>query len=359
MPVAAVVVNRKTHEIIIGEKPQFTEQNTGIYVEEHAEMNALRKAVRYRWDMSDVDLYVSIESCLNCALGIAANFRPHRIMAAALDDNPYVNGNGIQLLAHERMNSSITFLPSTRKKGEYFIKIFRKSFDKRYHDLFHKKYVWILQQVRYSNVSDLWNAITGILTKSLHSDTRKLLSLTILVREFLIAAAVFPPLETQIVALDVRMDFRETQIEIVQGLARVNPNNDHFKVVLAGLDRNAIQRRYIDLKNSGIIPAERIYFLDNERPVEERLVNCQQEWGRDAAMVGKEYGGIDLTPAIMNLKTQNSGGVIRFRLDPNVLKQLQNATGFVPMIINIQPLPDLTMFLGLNLKQAGKAGILQ
>ncbi len=77
----------------------------------------------------------------------------------------------------------------------------------------------------------------------------------------------------------------------------------------------------------------------------------------DDAMVTKniqrkvEYktreGGIDLTPSNMNLQTQNNGGEIEFHLDPAMLAQLQNAPGFVPVIISIQPMTDLKNFLGL------------
>jgi hypothetical protein len=59
-------------------------------------------------------------------------------------------------------------------------------------------------------------------------------------------------------------------------------------------------------------------------------------------------GGIDLTPANMNLQTQNNGGGIKFHLEPAQLAQLQNAPGFVPVIINIQPMANLREFLGLN-----------
>ncbi|MBF0504688.1 MAG: hypothetical protein HQL14_06245 [Candidatus Omnitrophica bacterium] len=60
-----------------------------------------------------------------------------------------------------------------------------------------------------------------------------------------------------------------------------------------------------------------------------------------------KLGGIDLTPANMNLLMQNNGGVIKFHLDPSQLTQFQNAPGFVPVIINIQPMTDLKIFLGL------------
>ena len=59
-------------------------------------------------------------------------------------------------------------------------------------------------------------------------------------------------------------------------------------------------------------------------------------------------GGIDLTPASMNLQTQNNSDVIKFHIDPVMLKQLQKATGFIPVIINIQPLNNLKQFLGVD-----------
>ena len=72
--------------------------------------------------------------------------------------------------------------------------------------------------------------------------------------------------------------------------------------------------------------------------------------GQDEAMniaKNNKTGGIDLTPANMNLQTRNNGGEIKFYLDPAQLAQLQNAPGFVPVIINIQPMTNLRMFLGL------------
>ncbi len=59
-------------------------------------------------------------------------------------------------------------------------------------------------------------------------------------------------------------------------------------------------------------------------------------------------GGIDLNAADKALEIQNQEGEIRFKMDPAMLQQLQNATGFVPVIINIQPLTDVRLFLGLK-----------
>jgi len=63
----------------------------------------------------------------------------------------------------------------------------------------------------------------------------------------------------------------------------------------------------------------------------------------DAAMNAK--GGIDFSPNSTALEIRNGGGGMKFHLDPAMLKQLQNAPGFVPVIINIQPLASLSDFL--------------
>ena len=66
----------------------------------------------------------------------------------------------------------------------------------------------------------------------------------------------------------------------------------------------------------------------------------------DLAMNGHEnLGGIDLTPAHMNVQTQNSNGGIKFYLNPAMLAQLRNAPGLIPVIIKMQPLKNLKAFL--------------
>jgi hypothetical protein len=58
-------------------------------------------------------------------------------------------------------------------------------------------------------------------------------------------------------------------------------------------------------------------------------------------------GGIDFNPDKINLQVQNAGLEIKFHLDPAMIEQLRNSPGFTPVIINIQPITDLKMYLGL------------
>ncbi|NTV29597.1 MAG: hypothetical protein HGA80_05910 [Candidatus Omnitrophica bacterium] len=71
----------------------------------------------------------------------------------------------------------------------------------------------------------------------------------------------------------------------------------------------------------------------------------------DNAMVP---GGIDLNAGKIDLKTQSAGGDgIEFRLDPALLKQVEEAPGMTPVIIGIQPIESLPMFLGLRDEKDG------
>jgi hypothetical protein len=68
----------------------------------------------------------------------------------------------------------------------------------------------------------------------------------------------------------------------------------------------------------------------------------------NAQLIKRPTGGIDFTANRTPLEIRNGGGEIKFHLDPAMIRQLQNAPGFVPEIINIQPLKDLPGFLGIS-----------
>jgi CheY-like chemotaxis protein len=85
--------------------------------------------------------------------------------------------------------------------------------------------------------------------------------------------------------------------------------------------------------------------IHKSRPSDELVTLVDKHVIGDSAM--SNPGGIDLTAAKMNLQMQNAGEGIKFHLDPAMLQQFQNAPGFVPVIINIQPMRDLRAFLGV------------
>jgi len=59
-------------------------------------------------------------------------------------------------------------------------------------------------------------------------------------------------------------------------------------------------------------------------------------------------GGIDLTPANMNLQTKNANGIIKFHLDPVMLAQFQHASGFMVGHMVVEPLSSVSGFLGIT-----------
>ena len=59
-------------------------------------------------------------------------------------------------------------------------------------------------------------------------------------------------------------------------------------------------------------------------------------------------GGIDLT-SDQALTVRNGGaGGIKFQIDPVKIRQWQNTAGFMPVIINVQPLKNVPSFMGLK-----------
>ena len=76
--------------------------------------------------------------------------------------------------------------------------------------------------------------------------------------------------------------------------------------------------------------------------------------GHDGAKT--RTGGIDLTQINDLVKTQHNGSEIKFHMDPAMLKKLQNASGFVPVIISIEPMRNLRQFLGVQESMPVMAG---
>jgi len=124
------------------------------------------------------------------------------------------------------------------------------------------------------------------------------------------------------------------------------PDSDHYDQIFRGIQTYA-----------GMAEANLINISHTERRNETMITNAVPKSGP---------GGIDLTPANMNLQVKkeiasslgntprnDTSEGINFHLDPSMLQQLQNAAGFVPVVIKIQPMTDLYAFLGIS----EKAGI--
>jgi uridine kinase len=100
--------------------------------------------------------------------------------------------------------------------------------------------------------------------------------------------------------------------------------------------------------NEGIMPDTSSNVLTSKANA-RFILHFDQE--RKATLTDKaelSKGGIDFNADKMHLETRHEGEGIQFKMDPVILRQLQNAPGFYPVIINIQPITDIRFFLGLD-----------
>jgi len=145
-------------------------------------------------------------------------------------------------------------------------------------------------------------------------------------------------------------------------LSRVNRGWTQKEVALRMLiDPSDISRyeSYLIPSDARVLEFANIYKL--EPKLRDELIDAarkQRSGNREFALTGDHAmftenenksgpGGIDLT-SDKALAVQNNGQGIKFHIDPAMLQQLKNAPGFVPVIINIQPMTNIRFFLGLN-----------
>jgi len=76
--------------------------------------------------------------------------------------------------------------------------------------------------------------------------------------------------------------------------------------------------------------------------------------GQLAKIMHTANGGIDLSAANNYLQTKTDAAStagkngIKFYLSPSMLKQLQNAPGFTPVVVGMHPMTDIKQFLGIE-----------
>jgi len=134
--------------------------------------------------------------------------------------------------------------------------------------------------------------------------------------------------------------YREHGVQIELVLKRVGSKERVFNM-------NSINEVFMSgIKNENV--RLRVFGADEQ---EVRKIEAEFKAILDQAMIMAKPGGIDFNSDKINLQIQNNVGGIKFHIDPAMLEQLKNTPGFVPVIINIQPMRDLKGFLeGVSLK---------
>jgi hypothetical protein len=141
----------------------------------------------------------------------------------------------------------------------------------------------------------------------------------------------------------------------------LEPGSPEFNEVLEQFVSIELASAVYDLRKS----SQNKLVLNQNTPFYGKVWKCLYDLtiknSSSKTMIAKN-GGIDLTPAKMNLQTKvmdsrfrgndkwwnNGNDSIRFHIDPAMLEELQNAPGFAPVIINVRPLTDLQAFLGVT-----------
>lgn len=70
-------------------------------------------------------------------------------------------------------------------------------------------------------------------------------------------------------------------------------------------------------------------------------------WQFDFAMKEAVYGGIDFNTDRLDLQVQNSGGGVKFNVDPIMVRRFDAMPGFSPVLIDMRPLSSIQSFLGI------------
>ena len=82
-------------------------------------------------------------------------------------------------------------------------------------------------------------------------------------------------------------------------------------------------------------------------PIDETPHHPPETNPANRAQLAWEKGGIDLSAQRTKFLIQHQGDDIQFNIDPALLEQVKNASGFVPVIIKMQPLYNVSAFLGM------------
>jgi 5,10-methylenetetrahydrofolate reductase len=161
--------------------------------------------------------------------------------------------------------------------------------------------------------------------------------------------------------LDIHVIYRDFRQEPIKTLAKgrldfhkprteaENRRNNEIKI-LQGVPKGQkitipeMYSRLIHMKGNENIDIDSVYhdvYFDKRIGKNPKL-RIDKTKAPNSVMVAN--GGIDLNSIDQNLQTKENGE-IKFAIDPAMLEELRNAPGFVPVIINIQPLTDLPTFL--------------
>jgi|GEM_PF-6683378 len=279
-PIAALAVNRNTGEMITGMR-QLRTLAHGPQFHTHVEIESLREAVQDRgWDPREIDLYISLESCISCASSLSSFFRPARVVFGTLDSYTTMRGRGLELMRRAGLDVRVTPLVKVETRAQTILSEFFKndptpgnapaesySFQSMAHEV-----DWYL-----SHPTEIYKRMLKIIHgyPGKYPDLKELNMLTML---YIKAMRLLPPSQRdpwpKIVTINANHMAAQSSSAATNHLTEIAslrsrfPDAPDFKVVLIG-DINHVKRVYTeimayaetDLARDGGISASQIYVL--------------------------------------------------------------------------------------------------
>jgi len=279
-PIAALAVNRNTGEMIAGMR-QLRTLAHGPQFHTHVEIESLREAVQDRgWETRDIDLYISLESCISCASSLSSFFRPARVVFGTLDSYTTMRGRGLELMRRAGLDVRVIPLVQIQTRAQAILSEFFKndptpgnapaesySFQSMAHEV-----DWYL-----SHPTEIYKRMLKIIHgyPGKYPDLKELNMLTML---YIKAMRLLPPSQRdpwpKIVTINANHMTAQSSSAVTNHLTEIAslrsrfPNDPDFKVVLIG-DIAHIKRVYneilahaqTDLARDGGISASQIYVL--------------------------------------------------------------------------------------------------
>lgn len=122
--------------------------------------------------------------------------------------------------------------------------------------------------------------------------------------------------------------------------------------LLAGIVNPGVVVEEADTVLTGLIPSQNLVRTANIQEAADRFADAVQGQLRSSGTVAENPGGIDLNPANLKIEINKENGGVNVEFDPQLLEQIrqQGIEGFIPVIINVQPMESALPLFSQNVQ---------
>lgn len=127
--------------------------------------------------------------------------------------------------------------------------------------------------------------------------------------------------------------------------------------LLAGIVNPGVVVEEADTVLTGLIPSQNLVVAANTQAAAARFSQNVQGQLESSGIVDQNPGGIDLNPANLKIEINKENGGVNVEFDPKLLEEIrqQGIEGFIPVIINVQPMESALPLLSQNAQPSESA----